>query len=169
MSSQDIAIADNSKLAKPRTAPPSRVSPKIKQAIEHMVADGLPWNDAAVKVGITTRTMRLALDRPHVLAYLRQCKQVLREAASAANITRLTQIRDAADNMPAVNAIKVLEQIGDEQPGQRNAGHSTGLTIRLVQINASAAHDNARQHVIEGESQLLAEGRGEKPASDVDS
>jgi hypothetical protein len=29
------------------------------------------------------------------------------------NIHRLRQIRDAADNMPAVNAIKVLEQIGD--------------------------------------------------------
>jgi hypothetical protein len=59
--------------------------------------------------------------------------RVLRARESPANIHRLCEIRDAADNMPAVNAIRALENL-DEQGLTR---HSTdlptpGICIRIV-------------------------------------
>jgi hypothetical protein len=46
---------------------------------------------------------------------------------------RLCQIRDAADNMPAVNAIKTLELIGDDEGLMRRATDTgPGISIRIV-------------------------------------
>lgn len=77
--------------------------------------------------------MRLALEKPPVLAALKREKQVLRESVSARNILRLAEIRDAADNMPAIQAIRTLEQMGDDQPGAASgASASPGITIRII-------------------------------------
>jgi hypothetical protein len=60
------------------------------------------------------------------------------------NIHRLTQIRDAADNMPAVNAIKVLEMLGGEHSEQHSSNSQPGVVIRLVSVSATPA-----QHTID--------------------
>jgi hypothetical protein len=144
----DIAVQDDKQSVPPATISdqPKRlqVRGKLAIAIHRMLELGEPYNDAAKNAGLTTRAIRKALDKPHVLAYLRQHKQVFREAASAGNIRRLTQIRDAADNMPAVQAIKVLEQLGDEQQ-QRNPSPSAspGVVIRVV-TNVIAAPASTR-------------------------
>jgi hypothetical protein len=63
---------------------------------------------------------------------------VLRARESPASIHRLCEIRDAANNMPAVNAIRALEQIGDEQ---RIAADSTtpGICINIISPSAPPA------------------------------
>jgi hypothetical protein len=59
---------------------------------------------------------------------------VLRARESPANIHRLCEIRDAADNMPAVNAIKTLEGL-DEDLMRRNTDTPTpGIVLRIVNM-----------------------------------
>ncbi|WP_447410673.1 hypothetical protein, partial [Clostridium perfringens] len=43
-----------------------------------MVYEGLKRSDAAERVGLTDHALRTALTKPHVLAYLNQCMEVLR-------------------------------------------------------------------------------------------
>ena len=142
-------------LAEPRETRAPRVTGKLKSALELMVDDGLRINEAAETVGMTTHAIREAFGKPHVLAFVRKRKQQLRESVSARNITRLAEIRDAADNMPAVQAIKLLEEMGDEH-AMRSQGVSAspGVTIRIVNVNsgqAMAPSPVTESRVIDGE------------------
>jgi hypothetical protein len=130
-----VAFADNSKLARNKS-PTLRITRTVKAAIEAMVDQGLQLDQAASEGGITTRALRLALEKPHVMQFYRQRCQVLRGAQQARNIHRLAQIRDADDNMPAVNAIKALEQLSDEQTNNKQTT-SPGVTIRIVNVTAT--------------------------------
>jgi hypothetical protein len=131
----ELAFSDNSRLARNKTPPP-RISRRLKQAIDAIVHDAKSWNEAAHETGLTMRTMRLAFERPHVMAYYKAQCQVLRVSHSARNIHRLAEIRDADNNMPAVNAIKALELIGDEQTNNKQTT-SPGVTIRIVNVSAT--------------------------------
>src|SRR6516164_3589392 len=110
----ELAFADKTSLARNKQ-PPLRITKRVKDAIHAMVVDKQRWDDAARSVGLTARHMRLALEKPHVIAYLRKQLDVSRGARQVANYHRLCEIADAENNMPAVNAIKALEMIGDEQ------------------------------------------------------
>jgi hypothetical protein len=99
----------------------------------------LPDNEAAAIAGLNVISIRNALTKPHVLAYYREQREVLRARESPANIHRLCEIRDAADNMPAVNAIRALEQIGDEQQTNRPNTPTPGISIRIVQVSSPPA------------------------------
>jgi hypothetical protein len=48
----------------------------------------------------------------------------------------LCEIADADNNMPAVNAIKALEMLGDEQITNKQTA-SPGVTIRIVNVSAT--------------------------------
>ena len=134
---QDLAFADKSQLARNKKPPP-RITKRVRDAIDAMVNDGADYQSAARSVGMSTYRLRLALQLPHVMAFYRAQCQVLRSAQHARNIHRLAEIRDADDNMPAVNAIKALEQLADEQ--QSKSSHaSPGITLRIVNINATPA------------------------------
>jgi hypothetical protein len=98
----------------------------------------LPDNEAAAIAGLNVLSIRNALHKPHVLAYYKQQREVLRARESPANIHRLCEIRDAADNMPAVNAIRALEQLGDEQINKPNVP-SPGISIRIVSLASPPA------------------------------
>ena len=73
--------------------------------------------------------------KPHVMAYYNAGLQVLRASERPKNIKRLQEIRDAADNMPAVQAIKTLEQLSDIEANNRGSGMPVlpGLQIVIVQ------------------------------------
>jgi hypothetical protein len=112
-----------------------RVGKKLFHAIELIVFEGKELGEAAAEAGLTTYTLRQAFARPHVLAHLRQRREVLRAAASGKNILRLCQIRDAADNMPAVNAIKTLEGLDEEGLMRRTTDTPTpGIVLRIVNV-----------------------------------
>lgn len=112
---------------------PGKVTGKLATAVDLMVEEGLAWEKAAIKAGLTVRAMRKALAKPFVIKHLRERRDVFRASVCAANIRRLAEIRDKADNMPAVNAIKELERLGEEQNGAgRGSLMPTGLTVVVV-------------------------------------
>lgn len=108
---------------------PGRVTGRLKRALDLMVWERRTDNEAAIEAGLTISALRMALQRPHVAAYYKNQRQVLREREAPANIHRLIEIRDAANNMPAVQAIKTLEQLGDEQVGRSAAAATPGLVV----------------------------------------
>jgi len=117
-----------------------QMSGKLRAALDAMVWDALEWNEAARMFNFSVQAMRKALTRRHVLVYLRKEREVFRASIAPRNIHRLKQIRDAADNMPAVQAIKVLEQIGEVDPLRRVPDDSPHVTIRIVNaVNAAPA------------------------------
>jgi hypothetical protein len=122
-----------------------RVGKKLFHAIELIVFEGKELGEAAAEAGLTTYTLRQAFARAHVLAHLRERREVFRAAASGKNILRLCQIRDAADNMPAVNAIKTLELIGDAEDGlmRRATDSGPGISIRIVHMSSPLAQPMA--------------------------
>lgn len=124
---------------KQKPTPPKRpeIGQKLRAAIEAMVFEGLPIDKAARNAKLTTFAVRKALAKPHVIAFMREQKKVFRESVSGANILRLCEIRDAANNMPAVNAIKALEQLGDNDIDRTHLGNSRGPGITIV-VNGSA-------------------------------
>jgi len=140
---QHVAFAANPRERR-NVTPAKRIGGRLKQALDLMVwGDGerryLPDNEAAAKAGLNVLTIRLALQRPHVLAYYREQREVLRARESPANIHRLCEIRDAADNMPAVNAIRALEQIGGDEQTNRPNTPSPGISIRIVNVASPPA------------------------------
>src|SRR6516165_10209330 len=134
---RDVAFVDNSHLARNKTPKP-RITPRVKRAIDAIVHDAKSWNEAAAETGLSMRTMRLAFERPHVMSYYRQQCQVLRASTAAHSIHRLRQIGDAADNMPAVQALRTLEQLSDEQTSKPNTP-SPGISIRIVNLSSPPA------------------------------
>jgi hypothetical protein len=119
-----------------------RLTPKVRKAIELMVWDGKPFNEAAQEVGLTSRAMRLALGKPFVLAAMKRELQVLRESEQPRNIHRLVEIREAAPNMPAVQAIRDLMHLSDNAHGSQSAAStSPGITIRIINQAPAAMVD----------------------------
>ena len=139
-----IAFSDNSALAR-KKAPPTRITTRVKRAVEHIVETGAAYNEAAAHVGMSTYRLRLALDKPHVIAFMRNRLHVSRELRSPKNFHRLCEIADAENNMPAVNAIKALEQLSDEQTNKPNTA-SPGVTIRIVNIAAQPQHEQTNKN-----------------------
>jgi len=109
---------------------PGQVTGRLRQACDLMVYNGLSWDKAAVQAGLTVRSMRLAMERPHVLRYLKDSRQVFRVAACSSNILKLVELRDSSPNaMARVQAIKALEGIEDESPGTASRHTMPGLLI----------------------------------------
>jgi hypothetical protein len=104
------------------------VSGRLKEALDLMVWQGMDWDKAAVKAGLTTRSMRLAMNRPHVLAYLRRERGVRLVSGSTKNLARLEELRDQDNNITgAVQAARTIETITSEAVGgPRTIGISGG-------------------------------------------
>jgi hypothetical protein len=119
---------------------PNRVTGKLAEAIDIMIEAGAMWDAAAVQAGLTVRSMRLAMQRPHVIAYLKQRREVFRVNASAGNIHRLLKLAVQEDNKAAaVTAIKAMEQIGEVEAASGIRTSLPGLQIVIVQGVAGGA------------------------------
>lgn len=136
-----ISSAHNTVPASPLSKPKAlRVGGKLKDALNLIVWEGLAWNEAAAKANFTVAAMRKALERPHVIAYLKAQKQVFRASVSGQNISRLAEIRDRAGNtMAQLGAIKLLEQIDDDQRIGGSQQSTPGVTI-IIGAPAVSAH-----------------------------
>ena len=94
------------------------------------------WKTACDKAGYSRVSMRKALERAHVLAYLNQQKQVFRKHAAAGNIARAIELREQDDNKTAaIQAIRYLDGLG-EQDHQRE-GSTAIVPGVVVQVNVS--------------------------------
>jgi len=142
----DVALAQqpltNRQIARREASKPGRVTGKLRQACDAMIYEGMQLDEAAHAIGFPIRRLRLALSRPHVLAYLRQEREVLRASMSGANILTLAEIRRNSRNDNArVNAVKALEQMGDDQTQRNsNAFRAPGMVIQIVNTSAVTAH-----------------------------
>ena len=127
---KEIAPPFPEPLRKPRTAViPSRIA----HALKLMVDEGKPIHLAAQASGVSTHIVREAFAKPHVLEYVRKRRQMLLASVNARNIQRLAEIRDAADNMPAVNSALALERMaGDATSTPDGVSHSPGITIQIT-------------------------------------
>lgn len=107
------------------------ISGKVKTAMDAMVWQGLNRKQAAELAGLKEHSLYVAFSRPHNKAYYLSQLEVLRTSERARNIHRLVDIRDKADNMPAVNAIKMLEQLGDDPAANAQRVQQPGLVIMI--------------------------------------
>lgn len=113
---------------------PGKVTGKLRDAIEAMVWQGLPRDDAARAAGVTPKALYIALTKQHVKAHYLKELEVLRTSERARNIHRLCDIRDAADNMPAVQAIGMLERLSEpSKAGVGAGGQAPGFVIVIGQ------------------------------------
>jgi hypothetical protein len=121
-----------------RRSPAARVQGKLAVALALMVDEGRPMSEAAQQAGMTTHAVREAFAKPHVLEYVRKRRQMLLASVNARNIQRLAEIRDAADNMPAVNSVLALERMAGDasSTGGTGVSHSPGITIQVVTVQS---------------------------------
>jgi hypothetical protein len=105
-----------------------------------MIWQGLKRAEAAQLAGLKEHSLYVALTHRHVKTYLNEQMQVLRDSERPRNIHRAIAIRDAADNMPAMHAIKWLEGEQDQSvSGSRgHTAQSPGVTFVIVQQGAAA-------------------------------
>jgi hypothetical protein len=127
---RDVPIPHN----KPRRA--VRLPVKLQTALKAIIWDGQDLQGAAQTAQLTTHAVRCALNKPHIISWMKAEREVFRAYVSAQNIHRAVEIRDAADNMPAVNAMKFIEEPSSEQTN-KPASASPGITIRLVNVVAN--------------------------------
>jgi hypothetical protein len=136
----EIAFADNSQLARNKR-PPSRITRRVKRAIELIVHEAMPFDQAAREVNFSLRALRLAMNKPHVMAFYKAECEVFRDCRRARNYQRLTEIADDQNNMPAVNAIKALLMDEYEQTNNKQTLASPGVTIRIVNVATQPQHE----------------------------
>ena len=144
-SSQPIAIRKPNPIA----GSADKLTPKLRAAINLMVWEGMPFNDAAQSVGMHVRGMRLALTKPHVIKYLQEQRKVLLYSHGPRNIKRLAEIRDAADNMPAVNAIKELEELVGYHASTASQADSKPFSINIINGQMGQADVRERGPIID--------------------
>ena len=94
------------------------VSGRLKVALDDMIENGTPWEEAGPKANLTVRAMRLALKRPAVIRYLREVRRVWLSSATGRNLHALARVRDQERNPAAsVQAARSLEALASEQFG----------------------------------------------------
>ncbi len=125
----ELALASRQSLPAKPEPKRFRIGKKLQIAIDAIVFEGQDLQEAARTAKTSTRVLRRALERRHVLAHLKKRREVLRASARGSNISRLVQIRDAADNMPAVQAIRELERMDDSDEIAGSARRNPGVVI----------------------------------------
>lgn len=112
---------------------PGRVTGKLRKAIEAMVWEGASRKEAAQRADLSDHGLRQALRRAHVLAHYRRECEVLRTSGRAKRLHRLEELAAQDENRnAAVAAIKVAEQLGDEQATSGKLPQAAGLVIVIV-------------------------------------
>lgn len=130
MSSTEPSQPTRQQLAAQGRSAPGKVTGRLKIALDAMVWRGMKRAEAAALAGLKEQSLYVALARPHVRsAYLHQL-EVLRNSERARNIHRAIEIRDAANNKPAMEALKWLHQV-DEQAQQVGGTTMPGFVIVL--------------------------------------
>lgn len=103
---------------------PKQVTGKLKIAIDAMTWRGLPYDEAAKAAGLTTRALRMALQKEHVLRYMRSQRRALLASEGPRTIIRLADLRDQNDNRnAAVAASRTILSMADDDARRAGPGH----------------------------------------------
>lgn len=139
-----------------------KVSPRVAEALRLMIEEGLYYPQAAERVGLHVRVMRKAIEKPHVLNYLKAQRKVLRAALCAANDFHLAAIRDNSKNQFArVQAIRTLEAIhANSDQSALGAAQAPGFIVQIVNHapqSAPAPMPDRAAKVIESAGELQSD------------
>lgn len=116
-----------------------QLGPKLRKVISLMVHEGMEMDKAARAANTSTRAIRKALERPHVLAYVKRTKEVFRASISSQNIFHAAKIRNKSGNaMAKLGAIKLLEGMSDEPNVTGTRSQAPGVVVVVVQPGAQA-------------------------------
>lgn len=104
------------------------LTPKNKAAVEAMVYEGLKRSEAAELVGLTDHALRTALTKPHVLAYLNDCMEVLRTSGRPRALHTMIELLESKNDSTKFKAAEYLD-------GMNRSSHQVGATQVNVQVN----------------------------------
>src|SRR5215472_16769304 len=94
---------------------PREIPPRVKRACLLMIEQGIDRCAAAKQVGMRPDSLRRWQHQREVLAYLRQGHDNHLATLSAANPTKLAEIRDTSPNWTSrVQAIRTMAEMGGE-------------------------------------------------------
>ena len=103
-------------------SPKNGIGGRLKAALDDMVWNGTKWDEAAWKANLTVRSMRMSMQKAHVLRYIRAQRGVLLAQSSAQTFHRLSELRDQDENRnAAVAAARTLEAMTNEAFGGQPA------------------------------------------------
>jgi hypothetical protein len=104
------------------------VTDKQRAAIHAMVFEGQKRPDAAKTAGMHDETLRLALTKPNVLAYLNEQIEVLRTSGRPRALHTMIDLLDSKNDSTKFKAAEYLD-------GQNRGNHTIGATQVNVQVN----------------------------------
>lgn len=117
---------------------PFKVTGRLKRALMLMVWENRTDNEAAVETGMTLTNIRLAFQRPHVRAYLREQREVLRARECGRNLHTLLEVRDQKANaMARVKAVQEIERPGDNASAIKQ--FVPGFCVQIVNVQQAAS------------------------------
>jgi hypothetical protein len=105
---------------------------KNREAIEAMVFDGLKRPDAAALVGLTDHALRTALTKPHVLAFLNECMEVLRTGLRPRALHTMGELLESKNDS---TKFKAAEYLHGENRGIHTVGGSTVINNNTLISN----------------------------------
>ena len=152
----NLAFQPRSNMARPSQA---KVAGKLATALIAMIETPTTFVEACQSAGILPASVRSALEKPHVKAWIRQQRQMRLERALLGNISELERIREG-DGAAAVSAIKLLEEMaGDKAQAASTVAASTpGVTINIVNGLASLPGQTIEGQSVHIEAQPLDAG-----------
>jgi hypothetical protein len=124
------------------TSPPKppirqRLSAKLQQALDAMVWEGLSFAEAARSANMNAASMRKALERNHVQAYLRQQRQVFRASLVDEATFRMRALSRQDENKAAAfSATSKLMSESDQEHSSSNQRHAPGLVVQIINSHA---------------------------------
>lgn len=104
------------------------VTDKQRAAIHAMVFEGLKRPDAAKAAGMHDESLRVALTKPHVLAYLNEQIEVLRTSGRPRALHTMINLLDSKNDSTKFKAAEYLD-------GMNRSSHQVGATQVNVQVN----------------------------------
>jgi len=114
-----------------------KLTPRIKQAVEHMVFEGMTRRDAAQAVGISDEAMRQALLRPSCLTYMNEQIEVLRTGARPQALNAvITLMEKSSSDRVKLDAAKYID-------GMDRTVHTVGASTVNVQVNNNTKVETA--------------------------
>jgi hypothetical protein len=141
-----LPAAIDRKAVRKTAAKAGRVTGKLAIACRRIVHEGEELDEAAHAADLTTRTLRLALAKPHVIAWVKAEREVFRAYVSAQNIHHAKKMRDTSGNaMAKLGAMKLIEQIGDDAPAS-SAQSAPGMVIVVVNQAPGASVSATVEH-----------------------
>ena len=121
--------------AKPRKP---QIRPALANAIDQMVRHGLTISQAAENAGMQYESLRVALQKPHVISYLTRAKRERLGLESLRSWHVVSELRDGSpsDKVRLDAAKTVIAAAGELAPEREPAG-SGGMAIQIITHGAT--------------------------------